>query len=86
MKKMYIDVDDRNFRTIVDEIIIKYPWLDVIYDVKVRSIADKKDFDLIAIVKELSEKFRGKVFTYINDPFYTVVLNGVTTDWGLKKD
>ena len=83
---MYIDVDGKNFKIIVDEVKNKYPWLDVIYDCKVCSIADKKDHDLIAVVKELSKKFTGKVFTYIHEPFYTVVLNGETTIWGLKND
>ena len=86
MKKMYVDVDGKSFRIIVDEIKSMYPWMDLVYDVKVNSISEKNGHDLISVVKELSKKFRGKVFTYINDPFYTVVLNGETTDWGLKKD
>ncbi len=85
MKKLFIDVDDKNFQTIVNEIKNKYPWMDVIYDVKVRSITDRKDGELIGIVRELSSKFKGNIFTYINDPFYTVILNGEISDWGLRE-
>ena len=82
MNKLYIETDEHNFRSIVDAMRSKNPHLEIIYDLKINSLQDKNDKDFFSEVLEISKQFRGRMFTYVNRPYYSVILNGERCDWG----
>ena len=78
----FIDTDERNFRTIVDSLQRKNPHLEIVFDPKTNSVHDKSDKDFYSEVLETSKAFKGRMITYINRPYYSVILDGEQCDWG----